>query len=152
VRVLDESGENLGVFPIEKALSLAEEKGVDLVLISPNAKPPVARAINYDKYRYTKEKELKKQKQYKAPETKRVQISVRSAKNDLLIRLNQLEKFIKAGHPVEIQLVLRGREKGNMAWAREKLKEFIGMISIPYKTVGDIKTGGRGLIFQIAPE
>ena len=137
---------------MEKAQALAEEKELDLVLISPKAKPPVARIINFDKFRYEREKELKKQKRQKSPDMKRIQISARSAKNDLLIRLKKLEEFLEAGHRVEIQMTLRGREKGNKDWAKQKLAEFMAMITTPHKVTSDVKPGGRGLIVQIAPE
>jgi len=149
---LDETGENLGVFSLEKAQSLAEEKGLDLVLISPKATPPVARTIDFDKFRYEREKELKKQRRQKAPEMKRIQISARAAQNDLMTRMKKLEEFIEGGHQVEIQMVLRGREKGNKEWAKGKLKEFMAMIKVPYKVTSEVKPGGRGLITQIAPE
>lgn len=152
MRVLDDAGENVGVLKLEEALKLAEEKELDLVLISPKANPPVARIVSFDKFRYEQEKELKKQKRQKSPDMKRVQISGRTAKNDLLIQLRKLEKFLETGHRVEIQLTLRGREKGNKEWAREKLREFMGMITTPHRIVNDIKSGGRGLLVQISPE
>ena len=133
-------------------MKLAQEKELDLVLISPNAKPPVAKITNFDKFRYEREKELKKQKRQKAPEMKRIQISGRTAKNDLLTQLRKLEKFMEAGHRIEIQLTLRGREKGNREWAEMKLKEFMDMITVPHRIVSDIKRGGRGLLVQITPE
>jgi translation initiation factor IF-3 len=136
----------------EEAQQKAEEKGLDLVLISPNAKPPVARIVNFDKFRYEREKELKKQKQQKAPEMKRVQISPRTAKNDLLVQMKKLEKFLSTGHKVEIQITLRGREKGNREWAELKLNEFMDMITVPHKVSSDIKKGGRGLLIQLEPE
>lgn len=133
-------------------MKLAQEKELDLVLISPNAKPPVAKITNFDKFRYEREKELKKQKRQKAPEMKRIQISGRTAKNDLLTKLRKLEKFMEAGHRIEIQLTLRGREKGNKEWAEMKLREFMDMITVPHRIVSDIKRGGRGLLVQISPE
>ncbi len=83
---------------------------------------------------------------------KRIQISARSAKNDLLIRLKKLEEFLQNGHRIEIQMTLRGREKGNKEWAKGKLNEFMGMITTPYRVTSEVKPGGRGLIVQIAPE
>jgi len=71
---------------LNEALSLAEEKELDLILITPNASPPVARIFGFDKFRYEREKEQKRQKRLKAPEVKRVQISARTATNDLQIR------------------------------------------------------------------
>ena len=150
--MLDDANENVGVLSLHDAMKLAQEKELDLVLISPNAKPPVARIINFDKFRYEREKEIKRQKRQKAPEMKRIQISGRTAKNDLLTQLRKLEKFMEAGHRIEIQLTLRGREKGNREWAEMKLKEFMEMITVPHRIVSDIKRGGRGLLVQITPE
>ena len=152
LRVLDDTNENVGVLSLAEAMKLAEEKDLDLVLISPNAKPPVARIINFDKFRYEREKEIKKQKRQKTPEMKRIQISGRTAKNDLLTQLKKLEKFMESGHRIEIQLTLRGREKGNREWAEMKLREFMDMITVPHRIVSDIKRGGRGLLVQITPE
>ena len=123
-----------------------------MILISPKANPPVARIMGFDKFRYERSKELKKQRAQKAPEIKRVQISPRTAKNDLLIQLKKLEKFLAASHVVEIQLVLRGREKANKEWAQLKLEEFMAMIEAPHKVTGSVKTGGRGMLVQISPE
>ncbi|OGY57676.1 MAG: translation initiation factor IF-3 [Candidatus Colwellbacteria bacterium RIFCSPHIGHO2_02_FULL_45_17] len=149
--ILDD-GENAGVMKTGEAIKLAEERGLDLILVTPNASPPVARVMGFDKFRYERSKELKKQKSHKAPETKRVQISPRTAKNDLMIQLKKLEKFLSASHIVEIQLVLRGREKANKEWARMKLEEFMAMIEVPHKVTSEIKFGGRGMIVQISPE
>jgi len=150
--VLDDDGENVGVLGLEEALKLAQDKELDLVLISPKADPPVARIVSFDKFRYEQGKEEKKQKRQKAPEMKRIQISGRTAQNDLQIQQKKLEKFLEAGHRVEIQLTLRGREKGNKEWAKGKLVEFMDMITTPHRVVNDIKPGGRGLLVQISPE
>jgi len=148
--VLDETGNNLGVLSRDRALELAREKGLDLILISPKAVPPVARILSFDKFRYEKEKELKKQRK-KAPELKRIQIGAKTAKNDLLVRLKKLEEFLEHGHKVDIQMTLRGREKEKRDWAKGRLEEFLGMITTPYKVTQPIKPGGRGLTVQIDP-
>ncbi len=124
---------------------------MDLILITPKASPPVARIINYDKFRYEEAKRLKKERK-KAPDMKRIQITVRSQKNDLSIRLKKLEEFLKAGHRVEIQLVMKGREKGKREWADNKLAEFMETIETPHKVTSNVKRGGRGLLVQIRPE
>ena len=142
---------NVGVLPLKDALAAAEAKGMDLILIVPNANPPVAKITSFDKFRYEKEKELKKQLQVqKALEMKQVQISVREAKNDLLTKIKRLEKFLEAGHKVEILLTLRGREKGMKDFGRGKLREFLGMITIPHTLTQEISDAGRGLNAQIA--
>ncbi len=134
-----------------EALKLSLEKGLDLIEINGNANPPIARIMSFDKYRYQKEKEEKKERlSQKTAEQKKIQISARAQKNDLLVKIAQLEKFLTEGHPIEICLRLRGREKYNKDWARQKLSEFLKMISVEYKTLNEPKFGGYGLNVQIS--
>lgn len=143
-------GENFGVMPLEAALKLAREKRLDLIEIAAMANPPVARIINFDKFRYQKEKELKKQKAtQKKSEFKQIQITAKSAKNDLQIRVEKINGFLKEGHKIEIILVLKGREKYNRDWARYKMEEFLKMITEEYKITMEPKFAGRGVIMQI---
>ncbi len=136
--------------PREAALKLAEEKELDLVEIVPTARPPVAKIINFDKFRYQKEKELKKQKSsQKIDELKHIRISARAAKNDLGIKAKKTEEFLNKGNKVEIILRLRGRERYNKDWARFKLEEFLKMISEEHKILMGPKFGGQGLLMQI---
>jgi translation initiation factor IF-3 len=150
LRVVDETGVNLGIMPREAALKLAEEKGLDLIEISASAKPPVAKIISFDKFRYQKEKEFKKQKaSQKTSELKQVRISVRAAQNDLKIKAEKVEEFLNQGHKIEIVVQLRGREKANKDWARYKLGEFLKIISVEYKIILEPRFGGIGLLTQI---
>ncbi|MBI2591185.1 MAG: translation initiation factor IF-3 [Candidatus Brennerbacteria bacterium] len=150
LRVIDDSGENLGVITLEQALDLAKEKNLDLIEIAPGAKPPVARIISYDKFRYQKEKELKKQRQgQKTIELKHIRISARAGRNDLEIKIRQLEEFLEENHKVEIQLFLKGREKGNKEWALFKLQEFLKMINKNYEITMEPRFIGRGYVVQI---
>ncbi len=136
--------------PREAALKLAGEKELDLVEISAAAKPPVAKIISFDKFRYQQEKEAKKQRAtQKFSELKQIQISARAAKNDLEIKVKRLEEFLEKGYKVEIFLRLRGREKYNRNWAHYKLEEFLKMISVEYKITLEPKFGGQGMIMQI---
>jgi translation initiation factor IF-3 len=124
---------------------------LDLIEIAPTAKPPVARIMSFDKFRYQKEKEEKKQKHgQKTKELKHVRISPRAALNDLLIKARQAEKFLTLGYRVEINLFLRGREKGNKTWSLQKLREFLDLIKIPHEVTLPPKAGGRGFVTQIA--
>ncbi len=150
LRVIDEKGENLGIVKREQALFLAREKSLDLIEVSSSANPPVARIMSFDKFRYQKEKEEKKQRQaQKNKELKQVRITPRAALNDLRIKALKAEEFLKEGHKVEINLFLRGREKGNKEWALQKLNEFLSLIKEPYQKTMDPKQGGRGFNVQI---
>lgn len=150
--MIGEKGENLGALPREKALALARpEEGLDLIEISPNASPPVARLMSYDKFRYEEGRREKKERQaQKSVGMKHVQITARAAHNDLLIKVRQLEKFFAEGHPVEINLRLRGREKRNKDWAMERLREFLKIIPVEYKKLTEPKFGANGPGVQVA--
>lgn len=151
LRVIDQNGKNLGVLKLSEALSLIKpEENLDLIEVAPNAKPPVARIMSFDKYRYEQEKALKKERlAQRKGDIKQVQISARAAQNDLFIKVKQLEKFLKEGRPVEVQLRLKGREKYNKSWAREKLDSFLKMITIEHKILAEPRFGGKGMIVQI---
>lgn len=138
--------------PLKEAFSLASpESGLDLIEISPNAKPPVARVMSYDKYRYElAKKEKNERKAQKTGELKQIQISAREAAHDLERKVHQLEKFLEDGHSVEIALWLRGREKYNKDWARKKMNDFLKMISAEHKTLQEPKFGGRGMTAQVS--
>jgi len=106
--------------------------------------------MSYDKFRYLKEKkERKERKAQKVAGLKQVQISARAALNDLLVKTRQMEKFLNAGHPVEIRIRLRGRERNNKEWAFEKLNEFLKLCTVEYKVLMEPKIGGFGIMLQI---
>lgn len=149
--MIDAKGQNLGVLKREDALNLAKEHETDLIEIAPGAKPPVAKIISFDKFRYSQEKEEKRQRTaQKAKELKQVQITPRVAENDLRIKATLAEEFLNKGYKVQINLSLRGREKQNKAWNEEKLNQFLKMIKTPYQITMSVRLGGRGLVTQIA--
>ena len=130
---------------------MAKDKGLDLVEIAPNANPPVAKIIAFDKFRYQKEKENRKQrKAQQAKNLKQVRISARAAKHDLELKLKKVEKFLMDGHQVGIDLRLMGREKYNRNWGLKKMNEFLAMIKHPHQVTMYPKFAGRGFIAQIA--
>ncbi len=135
---------------MEEAKKMAQERGLDLILINSTIKPPIAKIQSFDKFRYQKERELKKQrKAQKAREFKQIQISPREAKNDLQIKSGKINKFLLEDDRVTIVVVLRGREKGMHDFAKQKLKDFLAIITTPYKIVQEVKPGGRGLTLVI---
>lgn len=148
---MDEIGGHLGIMSRDAAWDLAREKGLDLIEIGPAAKPPVAQIIGFDKFRYQKEKEFKKQKfgQKKTGGMKQIRVSSRAAPNDLAIKTELVEKFLQEGYKVEINLFLRGREKYNRDWALAKLKDFLTTVKIPHKITLEPRFTGRGFVAQI---
>ena len=149
--MIGETGENLGVMKREDALALAKEKSLDLIEIASAVNPPVARIMSFDKFRYHQEKDEKRQRNaQKQKDLKQVQITPRSALNDLQIKAKKAEDFLNEGHKVTISLFLRGREKANKEWALKKMREFISMIAVSHEITMEPKQGGRGFIAQIA--
>ncbi len=138
--------------PRGEALKLARpEEGLDLIEISANANPPVVRLMSYDKFRYEEDKRLKKERlAQKGTAMKTVQISARAAENDLMVRVRQVEKFFAQGHPVEVTMRLRGREKRNKDWAMQKLLEFLKLLPMEYKKLNEPRFLGNGPAVQIA--
>ncbi|MEK7566502.1 MAG: translation initiation factor IF-3 [Patescibacteria group bacterium] len=150
LRVIDEKGENLGLMPTSAALKLSLERGFDLIEIAPTAKPPVARIMSYDKFRYQKEKELKKQyAAQKIGELKQVKISMKEAINDMNVKARRANDFLEKDNKVDVTVVMRGREKMFKDLAYKKLDVFLKLITIEHKKTSDPKIGGRGLSVQI---
>jgi translation initiation factor IF-3 len=114
LRVIDENGNQAGVLTRSEAMQRAELAGLDLVEVSPNASPPVARIVDWGKYNYQKTKQLQKQKkQTKAVDLKQIRLGMRIGENDLEIKLNKARKFLEAGHKVKVMLLYRGRENAH---------------------------------------
>ena len=150
LRVIDADGKNIGVLSFAEALKRASDQGLDLIEVMATTNPPVARILSYDKFRYEKEKEAKKQRQAeKVVELKHVRITPRAAKNDLEVKAKRASEFLAEGHKVEIMIFLRGREKGNKEWGLEKLKAFLPMIETPHMVTMEPKFAGRGFVMQV---
>ncbi len=129
VKLIDETGNFLGVVATEKALEQAREKELSLVEVSPKDTPPVAKIIDYGKLQYQKQKQERKQKLLqKKSETKIIKLSVRIGKHDIEFRLNKTKKFLEDKNKVKIELNLKGREKQHKDVARKIIEDFIEKI------------------------
>lgn len=148
--MIDEQGTNFGVISRDEGLRMASERGLDLIEIAPTAKPPVAKIMSYDKFRYQKEKEMKKQRMaQKSAEMKQIRISARAAENDLRVKAKKANEFLEKGSKVEIMMILRGREKGNKSWAEQKLKDFLKLLDPEHKITSPSRYTGRGFVVQV---
>lgn len=126
VRLIDEKGENHGVVPTSKALQMAENADLDLVLISPNQAPPVAKILDYGKYKYEMAKKAKeaKKKQH-VVEIKEVKVRYKIDTHDYEVRLKSVRKFISQGNKVKIVVMLRGREMQHSNLAFDLANRFL---------------------------
>ena len=126
VRVVDAEGQPLGIMSSREALRLAYDKDLDLVLIAPQAQPPVCKIMDYGKYCFEKqkrEKEAKKKQQ--TVELKEIQISYRIDTHDYETKVNQARKFLSSGNKVRVVMKFRGREMSHMAMGRDVLDKFL---------------------------
>lgn len=114
LRVIDEDGSQLGVLSRTEALRLAEERGLDLVEVSPNADPPVCKIVDWGKYNYQKTKQLQKSKQNaKALEVKQMRFGLKISEHDLGVKLKKVTGFLESGHKVKLTVFFRGRENAH---------------------------------------
>jgi translation initiation factor IF-3 len=149
--VISSTGENLGVLSFKDALSKAQEEGFDLIEISPNTKPPIAKISDYGKYQYEKNKKQKKMKQgAKATETKAIQIKIGTGENDLNLKARKASEWLKEGHRIKVELFLAGRAK-YMAeeFLKERLDRVLALITEDYKVSEPYKKGPKGPIITI---
>lgn len=134
VHVIDDEGNDLGTLPTAEAIALATSKEMDLVEVSPKAKPPVCKILDYGQFKYQKEKEAKKRKaQSKEVELKSVRLSVRIGSGDFDVRLAQASKFLDKGQKVKVELPLRGREKAHKDVAQQVVERFITALKEKYE-------------------
>lgn len=125
VQLISDNGEKLGMLPIARALEIAEEKKLDLVLVSPNAQVPVCKIMNYGKYKFEqakKEKEAKKKQ--KIQETKELRITPNIEEHDFGFKAKNAKKFIEDGNKVKITVRFRGRELNNVKIGENVLNDF----------------------------
>jgi translation initiation factor IF-3 len=137
VRVLDETGNPIGIMSIQEALTLADEDNKDLIEISPEANPPVVKVIEYGKWKYNKLKSVQKNKENKT--TKEVRFSISISDNDLQTKIKMIEKFLKQGNNVLIKVIMRGRERVRQQLGSEKMDKIAGLVKPMSKSVGEIK-------------
>jgi len=138
-----DGGESLGIISFDEAMDKANELGQDLVLIAPNAKPPVAKIMDYGKFRYQEEKKLKEQRKNQVKiVVKEIKLSVKIADNDIQFKIKHAREFLEKGFHVKFRVFLRGREMAHPEAAKEVLLrvwpmvEDIGVMEKPPKFEG----------------
>jgi translation initiation factor IF-3 len=146
LRVIGAEGENLGVLPLKDALLAAEAANLDLIEISPNAVPPVAKVMDYGKYQYEVKKKAKEVKaKSHVTETKAVQVKIGTGEHDLNLKAKRAAEWLTEGHRVKIDLFLWGRYKYmEEAFLKERLERFLKIIPAEYKIAEEIKKSPKG--------
>lgn len=129
LRVLDEKGKQLGIISKNKALDIAREKNCDLVLIAPNAKPPVVKVIDFNKFLYQENKKLQESKRgSKKGGNKDIQLSLFIGEADKKRLIKKAQEFLNEGYQIRLKMLLRGRELSKKEIALSVMNEFINSI------------------------
>lgn len=153
VRVIDSDNSQLGVLPTQTAIAKAEEKGMDLVLISPDANPPVCRIADLGKLRYEQaKKEKKSKKASKSGQLKEVKLSPKISGHDFDVKATRTKEFLEKGYKVKISLFFRGREAAHPDIGRRHIEKMVQTVESVGKAEGNISSEGRNMILILSPK
>ncbi len=152
VQLIDAEGQHLGTVPTSKAMELAEEAGLDLVAISPNAKPPVCKILDLGKYKYQAQKKAADaRKKQKVIEVKEIKLRPNIDIHDYDVKMRSVEKFLGEGDKVKVTMRFRGREMAHQELGllllnkvRDQMEEMAKVEALP-------KTEGRQMVMVLAP-
>ncbi len=152
IRLIGAEGENVGVVTPSRAMEMAEQVGLDLVEISPNANPPVCKIMDFGKFKYEQQKrESEARKKQKIIEVKEVKFRPNTDKHDYEVKMRNVYKFLENGDKVKITLRFRGREMAHQNLGRELLER----VAEDTKEMGKIenmpKMEGRQMVMMIGP-
>jgi translation initiation factor IF-3 len=153
VRLIGENGEHIGLISTSEALAKARTAELDLVVIQAKAEPPVAKIVDFGKYKYEQDKEMQKQKaKQKSVEIKGVRLSARISDHDMNVRKEQAKKFLEQGDKIKVEIILRGREKSHADLGMDNIRHFVDMINaeIPIKIEQPIARQGGQLTTILA--
>jgi len=152
LRVISGDGKQLGVISLQDALRKAEEEGLDLIEVAPNAKPPVARIVELGKFRYLEEKRQQKEKRgSKSGDTKEIRLSPFIAEHDLENRLARINEFLKERNKVRLVVRFKGREMGSKQFGYNLLGKVKSRIETGINIDMEPKFLGRNLMMVVSP-
>lgn len=151
LRVIDQNGNSLGVITKEEALDAARKASLDLIEVSPNAEPPVAKIMDYGKYQYETSKKAKEVKSKATNnETKNIQISIGISEHDIETKTKQAAEWLNEGHRVKVEMQLKGRNKFmDEAFLKERLNRMLAIIPAQYKIADPLKKMPKGMIIVL---
>lgn len=151
IRVIGSDGQQLGIMQSRQALNQAREEGLDLVMVSPTAQPPVCRIIDYGRHKYETEK-LKKDKKSKQQEVKGIKISPRIAEHDMAFLIRNATRFLEEGHKVKVTCMFKAREITHPELGRKKLDFFADQVKEIAVVERTPTLDGRLMIMVLVPK
>ena len=153
VRVISSTGEQLGIISIREALNIAEDEGFDLVEVSPEAKPPVCKIIDYGKLKYKEQKSKKEaKKKQKTIEVKEIKMRPGIDKHDYEVKIKALSKFIGGGNKVKVSLRFRGREMEHQNIGMDLFRKLTDQVSEYAKVEALPKLEGKQIVMILVPQ
>ncbi|MEN2495013.1 MAG: Translation initiation factor IF-3 [Hyphomicrobiaceae bacterium hypho_1] len=152
VRLIDFEGENHGVVQLEDAIKRAMDAGLDLVEVSPDAKPPVCKILDYGKYKYQEQKKAAEaRKKQKTVEVKEIKMRPNIDSHDYCVKMSSMKRFFNGGDKVKVTLRFRGREMAHQQIGRELLLRVKGDIEEIAKVESEPRLEGRQMVMVLAP-
>ena len=153
VRLIDENGQNFGVVTMEAALAMAEERGLDLVEVSPTAKPPVCRIMDYGKFKYEISKKVRTARKHRhVIHVKEIKLRSEISEHDFNFKMKHAEEFLQRGDKVKFTLVFRGREALHRDIGEGVLKKVTQALEEKAVIESSIRSEGRNLMMIVAPK
>lgn len=153
VRVVSDDGQQLGIMSAREAMEIAEQKGLDLVKVSPNANPPVCKIMDYGKFRFEQAKKQREaKKNQKIIEMKEMRLSATIDKHDLEVKAKNVLKFLKAGDKVKVSIRFRGRQMAHTDQGMLVMNTFFAMVQENATIEKQAKIEGRNMFMILAPK
>jgi translation initiation factor IF-3 len=151
LRVIGEKGEQFGVIERDEALRLANDAGMDLVEVDPNARPPVCRMMDFGKFKYRQAKRTHKNKAHEV-HLKEIRIRPKTEVHDRDIKIHRAKEFLEAGDKVMVNMLFRGREMAHAEFAQQNMKAFVDqLVDVATVERGPLREGRR-MILLLSPK
>ncbi len=147
--VIDENGKKLGELDRDEALGLAQDRGLDLVEVAPNVRPPVCRLMDYSKFKYRQSKRKHKGKQFSVKE---IRLRPKTDEHDLDVKVRKARQFLEKGHKVLVNLMFRGREMAHVDYAKQNMQAVVDRLSDVAKVESPPRMAGRRMNLMLAPQ
>lgn len=154
VRLIGDDGTQYGVVSTDRALQMAQTAGLDLVEVSPQDSPPVAKIVDFGKLQYENDKHLRKTRAQSkhTVETKGIRLSVKIGEHDMMVRVKAGNKFLEKGDKLKIEIILRGREKAHPDLAKEVIEKYIELLDHQTIVQQPVKRMGGRFSSVVAPK
>ncbi len=153
LRVIDEEGEQLGILDRNEALEIARERGLDLVEVAPNARPPVCRIMDYGRFKYEESKKAKRAKQKAHQQrVKMIKFRPKTEDHDYNFKKNHIIEFLREGDKVKVVIMFRGREMAHVELGERIVERLLSDLQDEAMLDDDPRLEGRNLSFMLSPK